>query len=107
MTKNINVRSNDFNGLKAHEVINKVASDIMQIKQKNLNESMNRESIRITYNKLNDYKQVMPIQKIIDVKTSLYGSNDELFKKWDECLYNIRYILDSHMKGLEKAFFQK
>ena len=93
----------DFNGLKPHEVVNKVASDIMDIKNHYLTDKITEEKLFKTYKALQEYETILPIETIIDIKTSLFTSNKELFNEWDQCLTNIRLILSTHLKDIEET----
>lgn len=97
----------NFNNLKSHEVINKVSKDIQKIKDCYLKDST-KESLYNTYKNLLQYKENLKelINRIVDIKASLYMTNSELFNQWESCHIAIDCLIYSNIKQLEEMYIK-
>lgn len=104
MTLNIDY---NFNNLRSYEVINKVSKDIQKIKSYYLKDNT-RESLYNTYNKLLEYKDNLKelINRIVDIKASLYMTNNKLFSDWESCHKAIDYLIYSNINQLEEMYIK-
>lgn len=102
----MNKLNKKFIGLKPHEVINVVTSDLQDIANKSLTDN-DKDTLYNAYMTVQQYKgnELKTLLEVInDIKTSLYADNFKQFKVWDNASETIRGTVYAYEQQLIESY---